>query len=68
MHAFLTALGFRLPSEATLRALGQERALVDLALQGIAVKDEPYRTPLPSTRAEGGQVSHHSVQFLIHTK
>jgi len=54
MHAFLTALGFRLPSEAHLRALGQEGAFVDLALQGIAVKDEPYRAPLPSTRAAGG--------------
>ena len=50
MHAYLTKLGFKLPSEAILRASPTEVMLVDWALGpfgGKAVKEEPCRKPLP---------------------
>ena len=43
MNAFLTSLGFRLPSEASLRPTNVELALVEFALQGVSIKDEPGR-------------------------
>ena len=50
MHEYLSSLGFKLPEECCLRPTGQEVGFVNLALQGIAVKDEPHREPLPTTR------------------
>jgi hypothetical protein len=51
VHANLTALGFRLPAEASLRPTGTERKLVELALQGIPVKNEPGHSTLPPLTA-----------------
>ena len=50
MYDYLTKLGCRLPREASPRVNGTVEHLVELAMQGLNVKDEPHRAPLPNTR------------------